>query len=84
MKRTLSTLFIALATLMTFESCSNCGGKIFGSTSEDSGTVYVTEYGKRYHREDCYTIQPPRHHPYAVSRSEAIAEGRSACKICWP
>lgn len=80
-----------LLTVLVFALATSCGdnagkGKYYaaaaGATSNDD-VLYVTRYGKRYHRENCYTI---RGHftKHAVSRSEAIGMGKTPCRKCKP
>lgn len=79
-----------LATVLVFALATSCGdnagkGKYYAAAvaTGNDGVVYVTRYGKRYHRENCYTI---RGHitKRAVSRSEAIGMGKTACRKCKP
>ena len=42
-------------------------------------TVYVTKTGVRYHRGSCSSL---RHSRRALSRTEAIAEGYTPCRLC--
>ena len=44
-------------------------------------TVYVTGSGKRYHRKDC---QFARTGTSAVTREEAIRQGKTPCRVCNP
>lgn len=79
----LTALVFALAT-----SCGDNAGnrKSYAAAEMAAGNadvVYVTRYGKRYHRKNCYTI---RGHftKHAVSRSEAIGMGKTPCRKCKP
>ena len=49
--------------------------------SGDSYTVYVTETGSKYHTSSCRYLWNSK---IAMSKSEAIAEGYSACSVCNP
>ncbi|MCQ2559569.1 MAG: hypothetical protein MJ157_02485 [Clostridia bacterium] len=51
-------------------------------TSQSSDLVYITASGHKYHRETCRTLT--KSNPTGVSREEAIASGREACKVCNP
>lgn len=56
------------------------------STSTDTGAddiVYVTKSGKKYHRQDCRTIAKSKG-VVSMTRSQAEAQGLSACKVCNP
>ena len=53
------------------------------TSSNDDYTVYVTPSGKKYHRQSCPTLANSKT-VIAMSRSEAIASGRTACKDCKP
>lgn len=53
------------------------------TVSDDDYTVYVTPSGKKYHRQTCPTLANSKT-VIAMSRSEAIASGRTACKDCKP
>ena len=43
-------------------------------------TVYITEKGKKYHREYCRTTK--NSNTTAISLSKALSMGYSACKVC--
>lgn len=44
-------------------------------------TVYIGKTGTKYHRQDCGTLKG---NGTAITLDEALAEGRTACKICKP
>lgn len=44
-------------------------------------TVYITQYGARYHKIDCYQIRD--NSTRAVTLSEAVALGKTPCKSCY-
>ena len=44
--------------------------------------VYITRYGSRYHRADCFTIR--YHDVKAVERSTAESVGKTQCRKCTP
>lgn len=46
-----------------------------------SGTVYITNTGEKYHRGTCRYL---RYSKYSISKSDAIAQGYTACKVCRP
>lgn len=46
-----------------------------------SGTVYITNTGEKYHRGTCRYL---RYSKYSISKSAAIAQGYTACKVCRP
>ena len=45
-----------------------------------SETVYITRHGERYHKQNCYHIK--NRISSALSVSEALEEGYTACKTC--
>lgn len=49
---------------------------------DDEDTVYVTESGSRFHRENCPTIS--NSHVAALPRDDAIANDYEPCKKCDP
>lgn len=50
---------------------------------KNSGTVYVTATGERYHcRQNCYGLRHARA-VYKMSRQEAIEEGFTPCHVCY-
>lgn len=56
------------------------------SSSANTGAddiVYVTKSGKKYHRQDCRTIARSKG-VVSMTRSQAEAQGLSACKVCNP
>lgn len=44
-------------------------------------TVYIGKTGTKYHRQDCGTLKG---NGTAITLDKAIAQGRTACKICKP
>lgn len=44
-------------------------------------TVYIGKTGTKYHKQDCSSLKGGGS---AVSLSEALAQGRTPCKICEP
>lgn len=51
-------------------------------SAASSYTVYITPYGKRYHRASCWHIKG--HDVTAVDVSKAKSSGRTPCKDCKP
>lgn len=51
------------------------------TSSSGSGTVYITNYGEKYHTGSCRYLSKSK---IAISKSEAIAQGYEACKVCKP
>lgn len=45
------------------------------------GTVYITDTGLKYHRGSCRYLKKSK---IKISRSDAIARGYKACKVCKP
>jgi hypothetical protein len=43
--------------------------------------VYITQFGKRYHRAGCRCLQQSS---IPISRSDAIARGYAPCEVCRP
>ena len=43
--------------------------------------VYITDKGKKYHTANCRTIKKSK---YQITKSEAVAQGYTACKVCKP
>ena len=50
------------------------------SLNKNSDTVWVGETGNKYHRQSCPTLKGKGH---AISLSEAKAQGREPCKVCY-
>lgn len=44
-------------------------------------TVYITKTGAKFHLGSCHHL---RRSKIAIKRSEAIAQGYEACKVCRP
>lgn len=61
------------------------GGSASSTPASDpqADVVYVTPSGKKYHRQGCSTLSRSRT-VISMSRSEAVASGRDACKVCKP
>ncbi len=58
-------------------------GESAGNATAANGKhiVYVTKYGKRYHRKDCQHVRAGAE---AITRDEAIKRGLTPCKRCRP
>lgn len=61
-------------------------GEIVNSTDKtefyaDEHIVYVTQSGKKYHREDCMYLSSSK---IPISLEQAIAEGKEPCNKCYP
>ena len=44
--------------------------------------VYITENGKKYHREYCRTTKNKK--TYSIKLKEAVSKGYTACGVCNP
>jgi hypothetical protein len=53
----------------------------FSVYQSQNTVVYVTDTGRRFHREGCESLEYSRH---SLKRGEAHQEGYTACKICFP
>ena len=49
------------------------------SSNKQGQTVYIGETGNKYHNETCRTL---KNGAFPISLDDALAEGRTACKIC--
>lgn len=45
-------------------------------------TVYTTKYGKKYHKENCETIE--NSYKQKISKEKAIENGKTPCSVCNP
>lgn len=54
------------------------GGR--GSNTESSITVYITDYGSKYHRWGCQYLWDSAN---PISLSSALSNGYAACSKCW-
>lgn len=82
-------LLTVLLALPLLTSCGNRSDKPVSTAYTSTyvkpakgDVVYITPTGKCYHRADCFTIR--RSKKQAVSRSNAEAMGKTACKKCHP
>lgn len=55
--------------------------KAKAAKKSSGGTVYITNTGKKYHRDGCSSLRRSKH---AISKNDAIAQGYTACKVCRP
>ena len=46
-----------------------------------SDTVYITDTGTKFHRSGCRSLKKSK---TAISRSDAVKQGYTACKVCKP
>lgn len=51
------------------------------ATDNQSTTVYITDTGKKYHRDGCRYLKKSKH---AISLKDAKAEGYEPCSVCNP
>lgn len=51
------------------------------STTSNSATVYITDTGEKYHKAGCQYLKNSSH---AISKSNAISRGYTACSKCKP
>ena len=54
---------------------------LLSQTAAEENTVYVTNSGNRYHRDNCRTL---RRSKIAVTLEDAVKSGYSPCSICNP
>lgn len=52
-----------------------------GQKDQKEETVYITNTGEKYHREGCRHLAKSK---IAIKKSDAIAKGYGACKVCRP
>lgn len=55
--------------------------KAAASTGSSSSTVYITKTGSKYHTGSCRYLKKSK---IAISKSAAISQGYTACKVCKP
>lgn len=64
---------------------SRCSAKTKSAVTHHStnhtSCVYITNTGSKFHRSGCRSLRASK---YSISRSSAISQGYSACKICRP
>jgi micrococcal nuclease len=56
-------------------------GFLLAQAADGETTVYVTNSGKRYHREDCTSLQRSK---IALNLADAVKSGYGPCSICKP
>lgn len=69
---------VSSASIVSTQSSSYAVSSSSDSTS--SATVYVTKTGSKYHRAGCRYLKSK----ISKSKSDAIAQGYSACSVCNP
>ena len=80
MVRRIVSLVLVAAALLTIAPVGPSPSRESALASETKEcTVYVTRTGAKYHRPTCSSLKYSRR---AMTRSEAIAAGYSACKRC--
>jgi len=60
---------------------SGCGGSASVTPVNKGDKVYVTETGKKYHREDCRYLDKSK---IAMTKEDAIKKGYEPCDVCKP
>ena len=61
-------------------SYSSSGSDSSSTTSGSEGTVYITNYGTKYHKSGCRYLSESK---IEISLSEAKARGYEPCKVCY-
>lgn len=66
------------------EGLKASGSSDNATQDDDQGeTVYITPYGKKYHRAGCRYLKKSNGGT-AMSKSTAVAQGYEACRVCKP
>ncbi len=65
----------------TYDSGSSSSTRASVADSFSSVGVYITETGEKYHRGECRYLKDSQ---ISISKSDAIARGYEACKVCHP
>lgn len=79
LKRTLLGLLLMLSVLAPSGSPHASAPVELARIAKKECVVYITRTGARYHRSNCGSLRKSR---LAVSRSEALASGYTACGNC--
>ena len=69
--------------LVLFLFCLNfgIGNSIVAKAADGSTTVYITEYGEKYHSSSCQYLHESK---ISISLSSAVKSGYSPCSVCNP
>lgn len=71
-----------VVSLLTVAACASSQPKtLSAATDQQTVTVYVTNTGKRYHRDGCRSLRKSR---IPISLDDAKKKGYTACGICRP
>lgn len=54
---------------------------LVASAASGSTTVYITDYGEKYHRSSCQYLHDSKH---SISLQSAVNEGYTPCSVCNP
>jgi len=76
-----NVILIALITILAFLFSGCGGGSVTVTPVDKSDRVYVTESGKKYHREGCQFLKDSK---IAMSKEDAIKKGYEPCDVCKP
>ena len=79
-RRKLNTLLI-LGLYIIFLLCMTVTQPLVASAASGSTTVYVTDYGDKYHRSSCQYLHSSKN---AISLSTAVNRGYTPCSKCDP
>lgn len=53
----------------------------YATTQQKETTVYITNTGKKYHRDNCRYLSRSK---IATTKPKAVKDGYGACKVCKP
>jgi hypothetical protein len=83
MRRLIIAVLLSLCLLVSSGISSESINPTFkiGQKDQKEETVYITNTGEKYHREGCRHLAKSK---IAIKKSDAIARGYEACKVCRP
>jgi hypothetical protein len=81
--KTLRLVFALFLALFAYTSVVHVSGASAQQVEQDAKevTVYVTDTGKRYHRDGCRYLAYSKH---AIALKDAVARGYTPCHVCKP
>jgi len=78
-RKIVSLVFAVFLLLLVFSP--NIQADITVQAASGSTTVYITDYGEKYHTSTCQYLYESRH---SISLSSAVERGYKPCSVCNP
>ena len=74
-------ILLIVSVFIIFLLCMTVPKPLVANAASGSTTVYITDYGEKYHRSSCQYLHDSKH---SISLSSAVNQGYTPCSVCNP